>query len=285
VTSESIAQRTFATAVLARIAGGQYGLLRTPELRAAGLNSAAVGRWVQSDKLHRRYRGVYTLGHDALAREGEFLAAVFAGGDGAALTGDALAEHYGVTRRRASVIDVVVPRKRTSPPGTRFREARSLGPKDVTVYKGIPVATIPRLLVDLAQDKTDDELANIIHEAAFRGWFVEANVRDAMRRARGRRLKPLERALELRKQGSAGTKSRAERAMLAQLRAEGLDPLPNVTVEGFEVDLLVGNQIIEIDGPGHERPRTRADDALREEVMQAAGYEVTRVRATRPRSP
>src|SRR3954453_11870455 len=84
VQSENFAHDSFATA-LARVAGGQHGLLRTHELHLAGLDNAAITRWVRAAKLHRKSRGVYTLGHDALSREGEFLSAVFAGGERALL--------------------------------------------------------------------------------------------------------------------------------------------------------------------------------------------------------
>src|SRR3954471_23382465 len=67
VESETFENRTFATA--GTIASRQHGLLRTDELRAIGLDSAAIWRWVRARKLHRRYRAVYTLGHDALSRE------------------------------------------------------------------------------------------------------------------------------------------------------------------------------------------------------------------------
>src|SRR6476620_1658060 len=102
-----------------------------------------------------------------------------------------------------------------------------------------------------------------------------------MTHAKGRTLKPLERALELRRQGSAGTRSRAERAMRARLKRQGIEALPNVTLEGFEVDLHVpgANLIVEVDGRGHGRPRTQEDDALRDAVLEAAGLEVIRVPA------
>ena len=53
-----------------------------------------------------------------------------------------------------------------------------------------------------------------------RGRFVEPAVRDAMTRAHGRRkLGVLERAIELHRMGSAGTRSCAEDAFLGQVRA------------------------------------------------------------------
>lgn len=279
---ETLDERKFAGA--AAIAGGQYGLIRTAELREIGLTHAAITRWVRAGKLHRRSHGVYTLGHDALPREGEFLAAVFAGGEGAALGHDACVELFGLRRGRAPIIDVIVPKWRAAQPGVRFHESRRIESSDVMVYKGIPVTTIPRLLIDLAATKDDGELANLIHEAAFRGWFDERLVRERMERAAGRTLAPLVSALELRRQGSAGTKSRAEKAMRRRLREQGVQAVPNVVVEGFEVDLHVpgSNVIVEVDGSHHSRPRTREDDALKDRVLAAAGYEVVRVPATRP---
>ena len=70
------------------------------------------------------------------------------------------------------------------------------------------MTTVHRTLVDLADDLTPHQLANVIHEAAYRGRFVEAAVRDSMARVFGRRkLHVLERAIELHHAGSAGTKS------------------------------------------------------------------------------
>ena len=47
----------------------------------------------------------------------------------------------------------------------------NLHSRDVKVHKRIPVTTIPRLLVDLTDEVTKWELANVIHEAAFRDRF------------------------------------------------------------------------------------------------------------------
>lgn len=153
------------------------------------------------------------------------------------------------------------------------------------VYKGVPVTRIPRLLVDLAAHRDAGELANLIHEADFRGWFDERRVRERMSRARGRTLKPLEQALELRRQGSAGTKSRAERAMRKRLREQGVEALPNVMIEGVDLHVPGTHLIVEVDGSHHSRPRTCADDALKQQMLEAAGFEVIRVRATRPGRP
>ncbi len=38
-------------------------------------------------------------------------------------------------------------------------------------YRGIPVTTVARTLVDLTDDLTAEELTNLIHEAAYRRRF------------------------------------------------------------------------------------------------------------------
>jgi hypothetical protein len=114
-----------------------------------------------------------------------------------------------------------------------------------------------------------------------------------MARANGRRnLAVLERALELHAAGSAGLKSRNEAAFLSMLKNLP-EPLVNTKLHGIEVDFHWPEQklVVEVDGPGHDRPRTKRDDALKEAVLRNAGYEVVRIRdvsalrAARPARP
>jgi very-short-patch-repair endonuclease len=132
---------------------------------------------------------------------------------------------------------------------------------------------VPRTLVDLAQALTPHQLANVIHEAAFRNRFDERNTKEAMARARGRDLTNLHAALQAHASGSAGTKSHLEDAFLE--RASGA-PLVNHKIE---VDFYWPDQnlVVEIDGPGHERPRTRNEDAARDAALNAAGIKVVRI--------
>jgi hypothetical protein len=252
--------------------------VKTAQLRAAGLDTAAVTKRVAAGRLHRRYRGVYAVGHAALSREGEFLAAVFWAGDGAALSHLAAAELLRLRRRRASLIDVLGPRRRRAENGVRLHRTRNLDLRDVTTHRGIPVPTIPRLLVDLTDVLIAHELTNVIHEAAFRGRFSLTATHDAMQRANGRHnLAVLERAIAMHLGGSAGLKSGNERALLSLL--EDLpEPLVNTRLHGFEVDFhWPGLKLaVEVDGPGHARPRTKRDDAKRDATLEAAGYTTLR---------
>jgi hypothetical protein len=266
---------------LAAIAGTQYGLVTISQLLGAGLGASGVSRRVDSGRLHRIHRGVYGLGHAAVSQEGRWLAAVLAAGEGSALSHLGAAGLFQAWRRRPpATIDVVSPQKRR-PDGVRVHWCRHLDPRDVTVFRGIPVTTMARTLVDLTDDLTAEQLASVIHEAAFRNRFDLAATRAAMKRANGRRgLAVLERALTLHAGGSAGTRSDAEDSFLSLIRAAGApEPTINTKVEDVEVDFHWPDDklIVEVDGPGHRRPRTTLDDMKRDKLLAEAGWRVVRL--------
>ena len=180
-----------------------------------------------------------------------------------------------VSRFREPVIAVTTTR-RVRLEGVRVHTVRRLDPREVTTHKGIPVTTVHRLLVDLTDLLTPHQLANVIHEAAFRGRFVESAVRDAMERANGRRnLGVLERAIELHRMGSAGTRSGAEDAFL---RLVATEPLVNMDLLGFEVDFHWPERrlVVEVDGGQHGRAPTARKDENEDRVLRAAGWTVLR---------
>ena len=254
--------------------------MRADQLAALGLSSAAIGRRVANGQLHRRYRGVYSVGHGRLSREGEFLAAVFSGGERALLGHLALAELRGLWRYRVSLIDVVVPHKRHGEPGVCMHQSRTLEPCDREVYKGIPVTSVARMLVDLGDVLHPLDLVNVIHEAEFKGLFDLAATQEAMARNLGRRaIGVLKQALAYRAAGSVGFRSRTEARFFAAIINAGLpEPLVNTRLNGEEVDLHwpACKLAVEVDGPGHGRTRTRDEDAAKEAKWREAGYEVLR---------
>jgi hypothetical protein len=253
-------------------------VITTAQLRAAGLTDSSVYKRVRAGRLHPLYRGVYAVGHDRLSREAQWIAAVLAAGPGAALSHLAAAAHWQIWRRKVPGIDVIVPGNRRDRKGFRVHRARHLHPQDVTTRDGIPITTPARTLVDLASSLTAPQLTNVIHEAAFRNRFDERATRDAIARASGRDLSQLHAALRAHASGSAGTRSEAEDRFLAAWH--GLpQPLVNTKLHGIEVDFHWPDQdlVVEIDGPGHTRPRTRADDERRDDVLNRAGMTVLRI--------
>jgi hypothetical protein len=264
---------------IAGIAARQHGLIALAQLRAAGLDDPAVLRRVRAGRLHRIGRGVYSVGHASLSQEGRWLAAVMEAGEGAALSHLAAAKLWEIWRRRVNTVDVLSPRRSRSP---YVHRTRHLDPRDITKRNGIPVTMVARTLVDLTDVLTAEQLANVIHEAAFRQRFSEPATRAAMERAHGRRnLLFLEEALRAHAGGSAGSKSGPEDRLLQLVREHGLpEPLVNTDVHGIEVDFHLPELklCVEVDGPGHQRPRTQREDAERDQRLTAAGYRVIRVR-------
>jgi hypothetical protein len=255
-------------------------VIRTAQLVRAGIGYQGVSKRAANGRLHRRYKGVYAVGQPRLSQEGEWMAAILACGTGSYLASFSAAVHMRLWRRRVTGIHVLAPRERDFP-GVHVRTYRRLDPRDVTRRDGIPVTTVPRTLVDLSDVLTAHQLANVIHEAAFRKLFDERAVRAAISRANGRHnLHVLTKALELNAEGSAGTRSDLEDRFLALTSNSGLpEPLVNTKVQDIEVDFRWPelNLVVEVDGPGHARPRTEHEDAQRDARLRAAGHTVLRV--------
>ena len=248
--------------VLARIAARQHGLLKLRQLLAAGLSRKTIERRIREGRLHRVYRGVYALGHRGLSRHGLWLAGVFAAGEGAALSHLCCAALFEVRQLRTDLVDVVSPKRRRLRGPLRVHVSRTLIPDDVTTRKGIPVTTIARMCVDLTDTLTPHQLANVMHEADYRGLLNRPATLAAMERALGRQnLHVLKKALELNAGGSAGTKSPHEDAFLTLVQSAGIpEPRVNTQLLGEEVDCHWPDRklVVEVDGRGHGRERTRA---------------------------
>jgi hypothetical protein len=254
------------------VAARQRDLVTLEQLRHAGLSNGAIARRVDAGTLIRVFRGVYTVSQARLSPETRGFAAVLACGPGAGLSHFAGATVYGVSRFRSPLIDVVSPRKRTLE-GVRVHYVRTLDRTDVTTIRGIPVTTFARLQLDLADVLTPFQLANVLHQAAYKGipiFMPEANGRH--------NAKTLRRAYELHHSGSAGTRSTAEDVFLTL----GLpEPLVNVVYLGFEVDFRWPDRLVavEVDGPHHGRPYDRASDIARDAALRSDGYIVLRFSA------
>jgi very-short-patch-repair endonuclease len=212
-----------------------------------------------------------------LSREGEWLAAVLAAGDGAGLASLSAAFLHQLTRFEPPQIHVITPKRRRRQHGFVLHTCRNLDPRDITRFNGIPVTTVARTLVDLTDAQTPDELANVIHEAAFKNRFSLPATRAAMERAPGRKLSVLEEAIRLYETGSAGTRSRFERRFLHLARAAGFpEPIKNSVIHDFEVDFRWDTLCVEADGGGHKRPRSKTDDRIRDAALKAHGFTIVR---------
>jgi very-short-patch-repair endonuclease len=144
----------------ARIAARQHGVITAAQLLELGLSRSAIDRWVQKGLLHREYRGVFRLGHRAPSVEARYMGAVLACGDGAALSGPPAAFVYALVQGDPPAPEVSVPALRRVPGiATRRREIPS------RIWRGIPTATVPQTVTDLAATLPLDALALVCHRA------------------------------------------------------------------------------------------------------------------------
>ena len=166
-----------------------------------------------------------------------------------------------------------MPRRHRPIEGITIYQCLGLDPADVTVFKGLPVTTVARMLVDLSASHTPHQVAYVINQAAFRRCFsLEATWR-ARARANGHAgTGVLARAIDIYLAGSAGTRSGLEDRFL-ELVADCPEPLVNMEYLGYEIDFRWPERrlAVEVDG-NHTRPRDGRNDAARDRVLRAAGY-------------
>ncbi|MGH2951165.1 MAG: type IV toxin-antitoxin system AbiEi family antitoxin domain-containing protein [Solirubrobacterales bacterium] len=209
-------------ATLGAIARGQHGLVTWAQMRDAGLTRAEIESRVRSGVLLRVHRGVYRVGHRAPSVEASHLAAVLACGERALLSGRAAAHLFGLLKGRAPAPEVTAPTERRVR-GVSTRRSRRIDRRDATVFKRIPVTTVPRTLVDVTEDLGIEELARACHEAGIRYATTPQQVEAVLdRRPTSPGAAKLRRIL---RGDFHVTLSKLERAFLARLREAGL-PLP-----------------------------------------------------------
>jgi hypothetical protein len=80
------------------------------------------------------------------------MAAVLACGEGAVLSHTSAAAHWELLGSAAAKIDVTARVTRVGLPGIRLHRSRSLDARDTTSHEGVPITTVPRTLLDLADD-------------------------------------------------------------------------------------------------------------------------------------
>ena len=212
------------------------------------------------------------------------IAAVFACGVGAVLSHRSAAELWGLRASSPTAIDVTaIGRSRHRRPGIVVHRPRRFDPEDRASLDGLPITTIARTLLDLAEVIPRRELARAIEQAELIGVFDLQAIEELLGRSRGRRgLRPLrfELARVRETAQSAFTRSELERALLELCRGQRLPaPSMNISIEGLEVDAVWHSASLAVEMDGFEYHRTTAAferDRRRDEILQLAGYRVLR---------
>ncbi len=270
--------------VAAQLASGQQGMVSRRQLRAAGISRHVIDGWVRTGVLHRAHRGVYVVGHLALAPYAPEAAALLACGEDAVISDGSAALLWGLTDERRSTVHVTVTNGRCRAPRGVCIHRRQWKWREVRRRHGLPVTSPARTLIDLAASVTMVDLERLIAQARINRLIRPGELEKALERSAGRRGAARARAV-LASEGKSGlTRSEAERMLRRLLRRAAL-PLPqtNAKVEGYEVDFLWPKErvVVEVDSwqfHGHRAAFER--DRRKNLALQAAGYEVLRITAT-----
>lgn len=254
------------------IARRQHGVVTRQQLLAASVSSATIDRWLVKGLLHRVHPGVYRLGHRATSTAATYLAAVLAGGEGAALCGFAAAHHYGAFGRRPPAAEITAPRD-LQLRGVITRRLTSLAEDEARVHCGVPTTTPARTVVDLAGLASLDALTEISHHLRILQQLEAHNVFTVM--ARRGRINGASKLRAIYVGDAAVLLSRLERAFMKLLR-EARFPLPTTNrKEGsFYVDCRWPGVTVELVSFGyHATRREWKRDQLRAREAYARGDE------------
>jgi putative AbiEi antitoxin of type IV toxin-antitoxin system/uncharacterized protein DUF559 len=285
------------------LAGRQHGIVTRRQLLALGFGARSIQHRVERGRLFRVGLGIYAVGWPALNQKRQWMAAVLAGGSGAALSHRSAAGLWQIGAQtheidtaavRALGIDVSVRRRcELRRPGIRFRGRPTLSRHDIVLRDDIPVTAPVQTLVDLATVLDPVALERAVNDADKRELVDPEALRDGLARFVG--------------QPGPTAATPARQALLPPLglgpgdlfpphrpRAKVPIPLSKQRVNRFEVDFFWPDLglVVETDGLRYHRtPSAQLRDARRDRAHVMAGmtplrfthyevrYEPGRVRA------
>lgn len=264
------------------LAERQQGVVARRQLAALGLGRGAIDARVRIGHLRVLHRGIYAMGHGPLSLRGRWLAAVLACGDRAVLSHRSAACLWGLVRPRRGQIEVTNPQGSRGPADIRLHRSK-LTSDERTVEAKIPITTVARTLLDLAEVLDEDGLRRAFEEAdrlkllrlpALEQVCARAGKRKglvALRRLIGAAREPVFARSPLENHFAE-----FYREHLADLPA----PLTNVSILDHEVDAYwPGHRlVVEMDSwEFHHQRAAFEHDRARDAAMQTAGYRVIRL--------
>ncbi len=269
------------------IAKMQRGRVARGQLLQAGITDGMIHRMVAQGSLHRRYPGVYVVGHLAPIELEDETAALLACPDGAVLSHISAASLWRLRPEPARSEPVHVTLQtdtRVFLAGICSHRTRVLDRRDIRIHRGLPVTSPARTLVDNAGSDSPDELAQALDDALNREIVRPSEIRDMLERAgHGRRgAGLLRRMLDERDQGGR-SRSHPERKLRSLLVAADLPHAEmNARILGYDVDFVWADLrvIVEVDGERYHSGTAKFEsDRRRDQRLEAHGWTVIRITA------
>jgi hypothetical protein len=263
---------------IARRAARQHGVVTRAQLLDAGLSPSAIGHRCEAERLHRLHNGVYGVGYVSPSPLARAMAAVLACGAGAVLSHRSAAALWEVAPDWGGPVEVTAAGQHRHV-GVLCHRSRALTRRETTLHRGIPVTSVARTVIDLAEVLDDRALTRAVNEAYVRRGLRHGELKRLLAQTRGRRAAARLRAFV--DAADAPTRSAFEDAFLEFVGGHGLPlPLVNQRVAGYEVDMLWPAQrvIAELDGHAFHGHRGAFEhDRDKDLDLAAADYVVVRV--------
>ncbi len=173
---------------LAELARRQSGVVAHDQMLDLGFTAGAVRYRLRCARLRPIHPRVYAVGAQPLVARGRWFAALLACRPRPALSHLSSAQAQDLARERGPV-HVSVPGRPSARrlDGVVIHRPRRLGPEDLVRIDGLPVTTVARTLLDLAETETRDRLRAVAEEAERLGRLDPVAVRACMERNPGRR--------------------------------------------------------------------------------------------------
>jgi hypothetical protein len=286
---ETQVETTFLDQALSDLSLAQHGVFALDQLRALGLAAPAVRSRQAAGRLHRIHHTVYSLvPKELLKREGLYMAAVLACGEGAVLSHRSAAALLELRDWGHTKIEVTVPRRSARRhDGIKVHRSTTLTDEDVTEVNNIPCTTVHRTLFDLAEVVTQRQLERSFDQAEISERLDLNAINDQLKRNPTRPgAKAVRDVLETHYIGKTPTWSENEEALLAITRELGIpDPDTNQFIvlddggPAIRVDFVWREQrvIVEADSKKWHNTRQRFEqDRVRDQRLTAAGWTIIR---------
>jgi hypothetical protein len=286
---ETQVETTFLDQALSDLSLAQHGVFALDQLRALGLAAPAVRSRRAAGRLHRIHHTVYSLvPKELLKREGLYMAAVLACGEGAVLSHRSAAALLELRDWGHTKIEVTVPRRSARRhDGIKVHRSTTLIDEDVTELNNIPCTTVHRTLFDLAEVVTQRQLERSFDQAEISERLDLNAINDQLKRNPTRPgAKAVRDVLETHYIGKTPTWSENEEALLAITRELGIpDPDTNQFIvlddggPAIRVDFVWRDQrvIVEADSNKWHSTRQRFEqDRVRDQRLTAAGWTIIR---------
>jgi hypothetical protein len=269
-----------ATDVARTLAEAQHGVFSTWQLLDLGIGEDTVRSRREVGAAIPLFQGVYALGHERLTREARWMAAVLACGPGAVLSHFSAGQLWGLCGSYG-LVEVLRRSGGATHKGIRLHQTRRLEPYEVTMENAIPVASVERVLLDLAGRTDTRRLERMFVQAYKSGrlsWSTFGRVLGRRRGCKGvGRLRQISAEVA---PGALETRSVPEVDFLALCRHAGIPtPAVNVLAASHLVDFLWPAQkvVVETDSWRHHGDGLAFERDHQTEVdLIAAGYDVHR---------